>query len=358
MIARHKPSVFTETLDKLYSLDSHVLDEKSLSAIKDIASQVTSSSYQRTPNFNMRRGGGGGGGGGGGSRGQHPRTNSRGFPNASGRGGRSRPQGNNHHHHNHPPQEVRDMSEEEWQVLREFESTKMKKKEGTELSITKITGEMNKLTKDTFDTIVQTVTDEVNRARDLDEDMDVDVGMKRIASAMFDIASNNKFYSGLYAQFASKMIETFGEMKPMIQSKFADTSKIIANIRYCSPDDDYDQFCENNKQNDKRRALCSFYANLLMQDIICVSDIFETIIRFQTELSAGASDKALRGKNEEIAEVTYILISESKDKLVSHASWDRVINEVKQVTDINTKEFLGITSKTVFRFMDIVDGVV
>lgn len=347
MIARHEPSVFAKVST---SLDTHVLDDNALSIISEIATQVTSSSYKRTPNFNLKQRRSGGGG----RRHDSSDTNSRGFPKTSGHGGsggggreyKARP-GNN------KPVVVREMSEQEWQVLRNFESTKMEQKQGTELSITKITGEMNKLTNDTFDNIVQTVTDEVNRTREANDTASSD--MECIANVIFDIASNNKFYSSLYAKFASSMIDTFDEMKSMIQSKFADTSKIISNIEYCPPDEDYDAFCENNKKNDKRRALCSFYANLLLQDIISVSDIIDTIIRFQTELAAGAMNKAFRNKNEEIAEVTCILISESKSKLTAHASWNQVIGEVKQVAEINPKKYQGITNKTVFRFMDIIE---
>jgi len=254
-----------------------------------------------------------------------------------------------------PPPPVQDISEKEWEILRNFESTKMQQREGIELSITNITGAMNKLTNETFDSILASVVTEINGIRDKSDDVTDE--MSRITNSIFELASNNMFYSGLYALFTHRILCEFDSMKPVFRGKFDDTAKIISDIQWCSPDDDYDQFCKNNKQNDKRRALCSFYANLLTHDIICATDVVNTITLFQTELATGLTDKSCRGRNEEIAEAIFILVDGTKATISETPSWSGIIGEIKQIAELTTKGYPGITSKIIFRFMDIVDAL-
>jgi hypothetical protein len=253
------------------------------------------------------------------------------------------------------PPPVNDISDKEWEILRNFESTKMKEKEGLDRSITKITGEMNKLTNETFDSILSSVVKEINEINDVSDDTHQE--MEKITNSIFELASNNMFYSELYARFTHNILGEFDAMKPVFRGKFDDTSKIIGDIQWCSPDDDYDQFCRNNKQNDKRRSLCSFYANLLTHEIITVEDISATITLFQTELATGLNDKSMRGKNEEIAEAICILVDNAKTSLISHSAWEGIISEIKQIAGLNTKTYPGVTNKLVFRFMDVIDSL-
>jgi len=344
MIARHNPEVFHT--DTAFKKANTALSDSAIAIINDIASQVTSASYQRTPNFNMK------------SRDGKRDSSVNGFSRGNGHGSGFNSGGggsNSHRGRKSAPAPVHDISEKEWEILRNFESTKMKAREGIDRSITNITGAMNKLTNETFDSILASVVLEINNINDTSDDTRGE--MSQITNSIFELASNNMFYSELYARFTHHILVEFKAMKPVFRGKFDDTSKIIGDIQWCSPDDDYDQFCKNNKQNDKRRSLCSFYANLLTHEIITADDISATIALFQTELASGLNDKSMRGKNEEIAEAIFILVDNSKTAMIEHPAWTGIVSEIKQVAGLNMKTYPGVTNKLIFRFMDIIDSL-
>ena len=86
--------------------------------------------------------------------------------------------------------------------------------------------------------------------------------MDSIAKSIFEIASSNKFFSNVYADLYSILCTKYHNMQSLLEENYSQFLNQFDKIDYVSPEDDYDGFCKMNKQNDKRRALSTFYLNL------------------------------------------------------------------------------------------------
>ena len=97
------------------------------------------------------------------------------------------------------------LSSEDWDTIRTFQTTKIEEKVGLDLQIDSIRALLNKITdknyldnrKKIFDIIDKLITENIQL-----EDM------SRLSSTIFEIASNNRFYSKIYADLYSDLISS------------------------------------------------------------------------------------------------------------------------------------------------------
>ena len=60
---------------------------------------------------------------------------------------------------------------------------------------------------------------------------------------------------------------------------------------------------------------------------------------------------------DELSEVLFILITNSCNELSSYEQWDVIINNVKRIVDLEFINNVGLTNKTKFKHMDIMDNI-
>jgi hypothetical protein len=332
-ILRNDITVFNKRLANGYI--AHAISQQSIDNINSIASKVTSSSYERTPQF--KRGGG------------HVGDTGRSGWTGNGASSNRRP----------PPKKrvapVQEMSDQDWELLRKFESTKLAAREGIDRSVDTINGLLNKLSDATYDAILADVSNELTSIRAADTDATNSADIARVADAIFKLASRNRFYTELYSKISAALLLKFPYMVDVFKTKFSDTQKIISDIEWCSADEDYDKFCANNKKNEERRALCSFYAHLYKWNIITGDDLVQTIASFQSELMSGLDDKQNRAKNEEISENILLLVCDTFQSIMDHADMGEIINNVTSISNMSAKVRVGINNKIIFKHMDMVE---
>jgi len=349
IVVRHDKTVFNRIIQ---SNDvGLVISENTRNNIIRIASQVTSTGYERTPKFGSRSG-------------HHnidtnhtthqPSNNFRNNSNNqyANRGKQHTSRSNGRSNQN---SQIKEMSDQDWELLRKFEATKIANREGVDKSIQHINGLLNKLSDSTYNNILADVSKEVSDIWTNEANTSRIDDISKVTDALFNLASRNKFYTALYSKMSSDLIKAFPFIYDVFSSKFKDTKSIIADIEWCSSDEDYDQFCANNKKNEQRKALSSFYIHLMRYDIITIQDVVSTIVLFQNELTNGYDDKLKRQVNEEIAENIFILIDESIDRLIEQPEWDNIINHIKTCSNLNIKTHPGLSNKILFKFLDIVD---
>ena len=139
---------------------------------------------------------------------------------------------------------------------------------------------------------------------------------------IFDIASANRFMSELYADMYVELVgeyETFGEILDGLLVKYRET---INNISYADPNEDYDKFCDYNKENELRRANTAFIMNLTKRDMISRKDVIECYPRITrthfTSLSMKIIEKMRLMK---LQKICFCLLLMGKDFLSNESSW-------------------------------------
>ena len=263
----------------------------------------------------------------------------------------------------HKPRiQIKELSDTDWDVLRNFKTTVMEKKKGIALSIDKIRKHLNKMTDKTYETLYVQIIQEIDLivaaglgdADGNSENDELRAELTRIGDAIFDIASGNSFYSKMYATLYKALMQKYDFMKIIFQTNLDTDVSIFKDFAYCSPDKDYDTFCKNNKTNEKRRALGLFYINLMMQDVVPSAKIVSMIEEIQINLLDLIRKENNANIAEEMSELLYIMITHGCSKLkLLKSEWSEIVGRVNMVSEIKIKTQPSISNKTIFKHMDM-----
>lgn len=254
-----------------------------------------------------------------------------------------------------PRVHIKEVSDAEWDSIRNFKTTVMEKKKGVELSIDKIRKHLNKMTAKTYDTLQTQICAELDLIVATETNQpELLIELNKIGDAIFEIASGNRFYSNMYAALYNELMSKYEFMKTILSEKLNTDIHIFNDFAYCSPDKDYDQFCVNNKTNEKRRALGLFYVNLMLQKIIPKEKIIKMINELQTNLADYIKTENNTNIVEELSELLFGLITTGAPELKPlKAEWSHIIEQITLVSKMKAKSAPSISNKTIFKHMDM-----
>lgn len=323
-------SVTAYTLDDVSTIMfdgfNHELDEGVVAIIKQLAEKVGAADYVRTPQF------------------QKTRCASRG--KIKGRGGQ-------------------DISDADWEAIRCFQATEIVRKEGVEAAIDKVRVYLNKITDTTFSTQKEAIFAEIRSLSILD----TEDNLQRISETLFAIASNNSFYSSLYAELYKDLVEEHAFLRDTLDSRLQDLDSLFETIEWCDPQEDYDRFCDVNKANDSRRAATLFYVNLMKRGLISEERIVDLVRCLQKRFLEEVELEGRVSVCEELSEVISILVvncwtPDKKWPTVNRIEWVAhwrthffMYEVVCRVAGMKTKDYPSLSNKSVFKHMDIRDAM-
>jgi hypothetical protein len=239
----------------------------------------------------------------------------------------------------------------DWEAMRNFKTTFLEKpKEGIDTEIEKIRCQLNKLTKTNYEDICQTIKLILSHVLQLNVDKSE---LEKVGIAIFEIGSINTFWSDLYARLYKDLIDQFPIMRSIYEKNFTSFITLFDSIRFIKSEEDYDLFCQVNAENEKRRALGSFFVHLMMNNVIKVDDIVTLIHSLIEKFTIYKKDREKKNEIGEIGENLCILIGKGFEALKNHRSWETIENFIREISELKTKEYPGISSKTIFKFLDL-----
>lgn len=254
----------------------------------------------------------------------------------------------------------RNNEPENWESLRTFQITNIEQHVGVEAQIDKIRSCLNKLTDKTYNDMKMQVI-EILHENISNEDM------YRIGNIIFDIASNNKFYSKLYSDIFTELINSFEIMKDVFNVNYKTYLGLFDNIEYVDSEKDYNKFCLINKQNENRRAISTFFINLSLNDVIDTKEILTILKRLLESVLTKIKLEDNKNEVDELTENIAILFDKriiQKFEEENHLSLkdyedlfingSTVVETIKQLSEIKVKSYPSMSSKTIFKFMDMI----
>jgi len=178
----------------------------------------------------------------------------------------------------------------------------------------------------------------------------------KVINVIFDIASNNRFYSKLYANLYTDLSLKYELVKALIDTNLSNFTELFNNIEYVDQEVDYNKFCEINKINEKRKALASFYLNLMLNNIISKDVIINITRLLLFNIYTFINEENKKNQVDEITEIVCILF---KNELYND-NYEKIdgfsINEIiEKIAKSNVKDYKSLTTKTIFKFMDLID---
>jgi hypothetical protein len=252
-----------------------------------------------------------------------------------------------------------EINDSDWDSLRTFQTTKIEERVGINTEIDSIRLHLNKLSDKNYIDIrnkIMEVIDNVINNNSTSEDI------ARVSSAIFEIASTNRFYSKMYADLYSDIITKYEIMKDVFKTSLSQFSELFNVIEYVDPSVDYDKFCKINKDNEKRKALGVFFINLSMNGIIPILTIINITRNLLSQIYIFISQE---NKKNEVDELTENISLFYKKELYKNDDDDDAEYELIDgftITEIITKiahskvkDYKSLTNKSVFKFMDMID---
>ncbi len=256
-----------------------------------------------------------------------------------------------HHYHNKKLPKKENISAADWETIRNFKKTTLNKNtEGTEAQMDKIRSNLNKLTDKTYKTVLEEIVCIMKEIKKEDA-----TSFEKIGEAIFEIGSFNKFWAGLYARLYKDLIHTFPFMKDICVANFKSFKDIFEVINYVDAGEDYNLFCEYNKENEKRRALSNFFVICAGYDIIDKNEMKNIIVGFINQIKKEINEENKINHVEEIVQNISIMVLSGKHFLKDLPDYKDICNEIECFTTLNHKSYPSLTSKVVFKFMDLND---
>jgi hypothetical protein len=250
---------------------------------------------------------------------------------------------------------VSEITDEDWETIRQFQTTTKHVSEGIQKNMENIRGYLNKMSEATFDKMVNEIKAEISQ---LIEHETTDENMMKIGHSIFTIASSNSFYSELYAKLFKILMDEHEIFKKIFEDNYKVFMNLFDNIEYVDPKKNYDKFCEYTKTNDNRRAMSLFLVNLMKNNVIEKDEILEIIINLQKLIMKYIAKPDKTNEVEELNENLYIIITSSSNKIKSGSDegTENIIKDIEFIGMLKPKmkEYPSITNKTIFKHMDII----
>jgi hypothetical protein len=248
-----------------------------------------------------------------------------------------------------------EITDEDWETIRQFQTTTKHVSEGIQKNIENIRGYLNKMSEATFDKMVNEIKAEISQLIEHDT---TEENMMKIGYSIFSIASSNSFYSELYAKLFKILMNEYDIFNKIFEDNYKVFMNLFDNIEYVDPKKNYDKFCEYTKTNDNRRAMSLFLVNLMKNGVIEKEEILEIIKNLQKLIMKYILKSDKTNEVEELDENLYIIITNSSNKIkfgVDEGT-ENIIKDIEFISLLKPKmkEYPSITNKTIFKHMDII----
>lgn len=246
-----------------------------------------------------------------------------------------------------------ELNNDQWDTIKTFKTTEFKNKNDNENTLHLIRKYFNMITNNTYPKLKEDIINEIKTVDSTNDDL------LNLCNEIFKIIIDNTLYTDIYAKLYKDLINEFPIFNDILLEKFDDFELLFKNIEYVDPENDYNKFCENNKNNQVRRSTCIFYINLMKENIISAEKIGQIILTLFDYLNELISMKNNKNIIDELSEILYITIINSYDYL-NKSNNDialLIYNNIVKISQMKCKNESGITNKCIFKHMDILDEI-
>ena len=242
------------------------------------------------------------------------------------------------------------LSTDNWNNVKNFKPTTFVKKEGLEKNINIIRINLNKITNKNYDILSVRILDEI----DIIHEKNVE-HFNTIKKLFIDTVCNVNIYSEIYVMLYRSIIEKYDNSLFNINDDYAILKDELLNIKVIDSNMNYDDFCKNNKNNERKRSLSLFYINLMKQELFPKEDIINLILDNQTYNFNMINDINNSDIVDEICENLFILIKNAFDYIKDDDKYSLIYNNIVSITKLKKSENNSLTTKSKFKHMDLID---
>lgn len=247
---------------------------------------------------------------------------------------------------------------EDWKQM--LDKSKVKNPEDTNTDLNSIRSILNKLTDTNYEKYSTKIKDVFKNLGDAEY-------AEKVSDVFFDIISSNNFYSHIYAKMYSELLNDT-TINTVIIEQIKDTliNKInlfvlsFDNIGLVDSTEDYNGFCELNKENERRKSLAKFIMNLSTFNVIeniIITDIVKTLV---VKISEHIVMENSRHIVDELIENIHILYSSIENTDLYDTKHDELYGLtikgfIEKMSKSSFNEYPSLSNKAIFKCMDIIE---
>jgi hypothetical protein len=167
---------------------------------------------------------------------------------------------------------------------------------------------------------------------------------------IIDIMRTSKI--AVYPKFYKVLVDTFPVFAQSVEQLQESYMASMSNIKYVDQNSDYNAFCANNKENDRRKATADFITHLAPlgliphNKIIFMTDVLVDLVHTYMK----ETDKT--GEVDELTENIFILMG----ALIKSSNVPKDLNDkVLYLSQRKVKELPSISSRAIFKYVDLIE---
>jgi hypothetical protein len=254
-----------------------------------------------------------------------------------------------------------EISSDEWENIRTFQITKIEQKTGIASEIDQLRLFLNKLTDKTFLDLREKIIDKINNiCSQITEQNDI----IKVGQMLYDMSSSNKFYSKIFADMFAELATMYSWLKDVFNEKYNSIMEQYNNIRYVDFEKDYDGFCDMNKENEKRRAITTFYLNLAINGFIEKEFIVKILRDILTSILNMINSPDKKNEIDELTEIVGVLFNKDIIEEVNRNADNKeefyvlnktIIENINNLAQQKAKDYPSLSNKAIFKYMDLVE---
>lgn len=253
----------------------------------------------------------------------------------------------------------KEMSNEDWNMLKNFKATQFETKEGHEKIIENIRTLVNKISTKNYQQQFEQIQKEIHDYNVSIEGEDEEEEQKQeLIRMLFNIITNNKFFSELYASLYIDLLPSFEQFNQQLKTYIQTLKGSIEQINYVNSDDNYDKYCEYVKENESRKANTQFLINLCKKNALTVDQLLDILDYFIDKTLEYVDMDNKTNEVEEITENVFLIISSSQALIHKQAAWTNcVLPKVIAMSQKKKNDHKSLSNRAIFKYMDIIDSI-
>jgi hypothetical protein len=269
----------------------------------------------------------------------------------------------------HAPNKVqynnKSVKDEDWEIIRNFKSTKIEAKEGIEKMVNDIRLLLNKISNKNYDTQIPVIIEAVkqfietlqNNEKTENTEKHKDDDFAKLNKIIFDIIYTNKFFGELYAKLYYELIVTDSKFMDVLKDQIGKI-KTVQDLTYIDPNKDYDGYCNYTKSNDGKKSFIAFLIQINKYEPTIFDYIIE-LLDYYVNMSIEYVDMENRmNEIEEMTERVFLIITNSEQVLIDHSHWKTdILHKIIVLSQMKMKEHKSLSNRIIFRYMDIIDSM-
>jgi hypothetical protein len=230
-----------------------------------------------------------------------------------------------------------------WARTKPFKTTSIEQKTGIDKTLNDIRYCLNNISEINYAAQLRKIVDSILSIESLGEET-----AKSVAECIRDGASTNKMNAHLYARLYSEVVQSFLQFAQFPRVFSEQYLLDLTAIQCVAATDDFERFSAYNKANDKRKGLVGFLVFLMKEGLI-ESAVLDSVVQSLVDLVCVWIEAD--GKTSEVDEVTDNIAIFAKMMDCKSCAW---FETIQAIAKYKAKEHKSLSSRSVFKFMDMI----